>query len=169
VANATRLTSLAGGIPSSFQIAAASSKLTLPLHFDLEARPRVVHEAKLRAKEHPHYQTGETIANGTGVEKDGRGFANRRNSNFVPGAKKMENWPPSGPIQNRSSPPNAFMCGNGFPEANQLTIDPARSLMPPSPPELLVIHPGSLLKTGNHREFRGARRIPQNDDLRVAY
>ena len=60
------------------------------------------------------------------------------NSNFVPLAKKMENCPPSGPSQKRSSPPSTLMWGWVLPEAmSSRLIQP--KLRPASLPAVLVI------------------------------
>src|SRR6266478_6612235 len=70
------------------------------------------------------------VSNGAGVNQS-------CNSNFAPGAKKMENCPPSGPSQKRSSPPKAFMCGCSLPDAiNSRLIQP--KLAPPGPSAVLV-------------------------------
>jgi len=46
-------------------------------------------------------------------------------SNGAPLAKKMENCPPSGPSQKRSSPAKTLMCGSSAPAAmNARLIQP---------------------------------------------
>src|SRR5262249_51902016 len=63
----------------------------------------------------------------------GAGVNQSASSNFVPGAKNTENWPPSGPIQKRSSPPNTLMCCAKCPAAmsSRLTHPNETSLPPP--------------------------------------
>src|SRR4030066_271499 len=50
-----------------------------------------------------------------------------------PFLKKMENWPPSGPSQKRSSPPKAFMCGLFSPNARSSRLIQPK-LSPSRPP-----------------------------------
>jgi hypothetical protein len=59
-------------------------------------------------------------------------------SNGSPFLKNMENWPPSGPSQKRSSPPKALMCGLFTPEARSSRLIQPK-LRPFGPPAVLVI------------------------------
>ena len=78
----------------------------------------------------------DTISKGSLSISGGVCQSSRLNS--APFAKKIANCPPSGPIQKRSSPPKAFMCGSISPEAiNSRLIHP--KLKPSAPPAVLVM------------------------------
>ena len=81
-----------------------------------------------------------------------------------PFLKKIENWPPSGPSQKRSSPPKAFMCGLLTPEAiSSRLIQPKLS---PSRPAGRAGHDPAL-EVGIDRDLGLAVGAREHDDLRV--
>src|ERR687885_61286 len=52
----------------------------------------------------------ERLATSHAPQSNASGTCQCDRSNVAPGGKYSSNWPPSGPSQKRSSPPNTFMC-----------------------------------------------------------
>src|SRR6185295_14863070 len=72
-----------------------------------------------------------------GSESIGGGVCQCSRSKAEPLGKKIENWPPSGPIQKRSSPPKALMCGRISRAATSSRLIQPK-LAPGSPSAVLV-------------------------------
>ena len=88
----------------------------------------------------------------------GAGVNQCSRSNGTPFSKKMENWPPSGPSQKRSSPPKTLMCLTNSPEATSSRL--IQPKLRPSGPvaELVMTRPCIFGRTATwpwpERSFR---------------
>jgi len=100
--------------PSLCHAAPVPSRRTTRLTATSNCVPRIIGQGEFRGKDGLVPGLADHLVRQR-VENRGREPVSKLE--LRPLAKKIENCPPSGPIQKRSSPPNGFMCGTSLPVA----------------------------------------------------